>query len=113
VLMPLSPATTMAKRFPEELATVLMMHGIDKMFIDREIAAMAQVQIAKTASRSLLGTMNDFSFLAEAYIGRGRGIASAIDPLSLSMRLADTPCSPIKYNSPARLLKETLSDVAQ
>ena len=35
------------------------------------------------------------------------------DLMILSMRLADTPCSPIKYNSPARLLKEVLSDAVR
>jgi hypothetical protein len=108
VLMPLAPATTLAKRFPEQLAAVLAAHDMDKMFIDCEIASMAEVQFAKTANRSVVGIMNEFSFLAGLRIGHGRDDDSAIDPLAMSIRLADTPCSPIKYNSPARLLKEIM-----
>jgi hypothetical protein len=106
VLMPLAPATTMANRFPEHLAAVLATLGTGRTFIDREIAAMAEVRFAKTANRSVVGIINEFSFLAGLRIGYDRDDDSAIDPLATSIRLADTPCSPMKYNSPARLLKE-------
>ena len=35
------------------------------------------------------------------------------DLVTLSMRLADTPCSPIKYDSPARLLKEIFGNAVR
>lgn len=63
---------------------------------------MAEVGFAKTANRSVVEIMNEFSFVAEGY----REYLESSDLMMLSMRLADTPCSPIKYNSPARLLKE-------
>ncbi len=67
---------------------------------------MTVVAFAKTANRSVLGIMNEFSFLAEAC----RDDLETSDLLTLSMRLADTPCSPIKHNSPARLVKEIFAD---
>ena len=69
---------------------------------------MTEVAFAKTANRRVLGIMNEFSFsfLAEGY----RDYLETSDLLALSMRLADTPCSPIKYNSPARLSKEIFAD---
>ena len=67
------------------------------------------VAIAKTANRSVVGTMNEFSFLTEGY----REYLETSDLVTLSMRLADTPCSPIRYNSPARLLQEVLSDAVR
>jgi len=102
VLMPLAPSSTLSARFPGELAVVLGRHGISRAAIDREMAAMTEVAFAKTANRSVLGIMNEFSFLAEGY----RDYLETADLLTLSMRLADTPCSPIKYNSPARQIKE-------
>jgi hypothetical protein len=45
-----------------------------------------EVAVGKTANRSFVGAMNEFSVLA------------------------DTLCSPIRYNSPARLLKELFGD---
>lgn len=102
VLMPLAPAATVAQRFPGQLAAVLAAHGIDQEFIEREVAAMAEVSFAKTASRSVVGMMNEFSFLAEGY----REYLESFDLMTLTMRLAETPCKPIKYDSPARLIKE-------
>ncbi|WP_074858405.1 DUF6933 domain-containing protein [Nitrosospira briensis] len=102
VLMPLAPAAAIAHRFPAQLATVLAAHGIDQGFIEREVAAMAEVSFAKTASRSVVGIMNEFSFLAEGY----RECLESFDLITLTMRLAETPCKPIKYDSPAGLIKE-------
>lgn len=102
VLMPLAPAATVSRRFPSHLAAVLAAHEIDPAFIAHEIVAMAEVRFAKTANRSVVGIMNEFSFLAEGY----REYLESPDLMMLSIKIAGTPCSPIKYNSPAKLLKE-------
>jgi hypothetical protein len=104
VLMPLAPAATLATRFPGELATILARHGVGQAFIAGEVAAMREVSAAKTANRSVVGTMNEFAFLAEGY----RKYHENSDLLALSMRLADTPCSAIKYDSPVRLIEEII-----
>ena len=70
---------------------------------------MVEIALTKTANRSVVGTMNEFSFLAEGY----REYLETSDLAALSTRLANTPCSPIKYNSPARLLKEVLGDAVR
>ena len=70
---------------------------------------MADVAFTKTANRSVVGIMNEFAFLAEGY----REYLETADLMILSMRLANTPCSPIKYNSPARLLKELFGDAVR
>ena len=57
----------------------------------------------------IVGTMNEFSFLAEGY----REYLETSDLITLSMRLSETPCSAIKHNSPARLLKEIFGDVVR
>lgn len=102
VLMPLAPASTLAERFPDALARVLSRHGVDLALLASEVAAMIEVSFAKTANRSVVGTMNEFVFLAEGY----RQYMETTDLLALSMRLAATPCSAIKHNSPERLLAE-------
>ncbi len=64
--------------------------------------------IAKTANRSVVGMLNEFSFLGERFLDPGT------DLLMLSLRLADTPCGPL-YKSTSypnsevrlRLLGET------
>ena len=62
----------------------------------------SEVSVAKTADRSVIGTMNEFAFLAEVYRER----VETTDLLALSVRLADTPCSAIGQDSPARLIKK-------
>jgi hypothetical protein len=91
VLMPLSPATDLATRFPVHLVHVLAAHGIPQQFIDQELAQMNEVMYAKTSNRSVVGIMNQFSYLAEGY----REYLETKDLLALSLRLSETPCSPL------------------
>lgn len=91
VLMPLAPATDLVTRFPEYLAGVLAIHGIPRPFVEQELAQMNKVQCAKTSNRSVVGIMNQFSYLAEAH----REYLETKDLLALSIRLSETPCSPL------------------
>ena len=92
VLLPLAPAATLAERFPRQLGLVLAACGVNPEFIGDELAQMTEVRFAKTANRSVLGMVNQFSFLAEGY----RDYLETQDLLTLSMKLADTPCSPLR-----------------
>jgi hypothetical protein len=102
VLMPLAPAATLLARFPQQLTAVLTAHGTPGAVIDEEQRQMRDRRLAKTANRSVVGIMNEFTFLAEAY----RGDTPAPDLLALALRLAATPCGPLysKHVSPDRKL---------
>jgi hypothetical protein len=103
VLMPLAPATDLATRFPEHLAGVLTAHGMPQQFIDHELAEMHEVQYAKTSNHSVVGIMNQFTYLAEGY----REYLETSDLRELALKLAHVPCSPL-YKSetfPDRELK--------
>jgi hypothetical protein len=102
VLMPLAPATTLLARFPHQVATVLAAHGTPDTIIAAELRQMHEHRLAKTANRSVVGIMNEFTYLAEAY----RDDTPAPDLLALAMRLATTPCGPLysKHVSPDREL---------
>lgn len=106
VLMPLAPATDLAARFPEHLAGVLVAHGVPEQFINHELAQMNEVRYAKTSNRSVVGIMNQFSYQAEGY----RGYLETKDLRALSLRLSETPCSPLYKSavSPDRELKQLL-----
>jgi hypothetical protein len=102
VLMPLAPAATLPARFPYQLATVLAAHGTPEAIIRAELRQMHDHRLAKTANRSVVGIMNDFTRLAETY----RAGTAAPDLLGLALRLATTPCGPLygKHVSPDREL---------
>jgi len=103
VLIPLSPATNLATRFPNHLASILAAHGMPRPFIDHELLHMNEAQYAKTSSRSVVAIMNQFSYLAEY----DREHLETNDLLALSIRLSETPCSPLYKGagSPDRELK--------
>ena len=105
VLMPLAPASTLSTRFPTLLTTVLRELGANAQFIASELDGMSEVVVARTANRSVVGTMNEFAFLADGY----RENLEVPDLLALSLKLADTPCGPLKGNSPVRVLRELVA----
>jgi hypothetical protein len=106
VLMPLAPATTLLARFPQQVAAVLAAHGTSDTIIGAELQQMHDHRLAKTASRSVVGIMNEFAHLAEAY----RDDTPAPDLRDLALRLATTPCGPLysKHVSPDRELDALL-----
>jgi hypothetical protein len=110
VLMPLAPAATLLARFPRQVAAVLAAHGTPDTVIDEELRQMRDRRLAKTANRSVVGIMNEFTFLAETY----RGDTPVPDLLALAMRLATTPCGPLysKQVSPDRELDALSRSVA-
>jgi hypothetical protein len=91
VLMPFAPAATLIDRFPTALLAQLQAHEIGRSFTEPELAEMEPRRLAKTASRSVLGVMNEFKYLAEVYAK----LDGESGLLALSMRLADTPCGPL------------------
>ena len=76
-------------------------------FVEVELSEMNEVRTAKTASRSVLGVMNEFKFLAEVETQ----FVDDHDLLSLSLRLAETPCGPLykRHISPDRELAAIVS----
>jgi hypothetical protein len=78
--------------------------------IDEEQQQMRNRRLAKTANRSVVGIMNEFTFLAEAY----RDDTPTTDLLALAIRLATTPCGPLysKHVSPDRELDALLRSLA-
>lgn len=107
VLLLLAPASAVLSRFPDRLAQILELHGVARPVVDRQIAALDQHCLTSTANRSLVGVMNEFTFLANAW----RGAAGGDDLDDLSMRLAQTPCGPLykSHVSPDRELAALLA----
>ncbi len=106
VLMPLAPAAELAQRFPEHLASVLLDHGAPHALVEYELTAMLDFQYDKTANRSLVGMLNQFTYLAEGY----RDYNQTTDLRWLSMKLSETPCRPLykRAISPDRELRRLI-----
>ena len=109
VLMPLAPAATWPARIGQQVATVLTAHGTPTSVIDEELRHMRDCRLAGTSNRSVVGVMNEFTYLAEAHRDHHPGH----DLLELAMRLATTPCGPLysKNISPDRELAAFLRSI--
>ncbi|MCZ7664792.1 MAG: hypothetical protein M5U22_18555 [Thermoleophilia bacterium] len=106
VLMPARNAKHLAQTFPQELVTVLDRLQIPMEAIEREIGEMRECVIAATNNRSVLGTLNDFSFLLRTMMERGAGD----DPFDKALSLCDTPVGPLGYDTPARVTARLLAE---
>jgi len=106
VLMPLAPSATVPARIGPEIAAALAAHQAPAAVIESELSQMRDCRFSPTANRSVVGIMNDFSHLADAY----RGTDPDINLEQLAGRLAEAPCSPLfhRHSSPDRELQAFL-----
>ena len=95
-----------ATRFQEQVRSVLKCVGVPSYAVEREAHEMTQVVLGVTVSRSVLGSLNDLALLSRFAI-EGH---SHIDLTSLAIEIADTPCSPIRYESPKSMTLALLRD---
>jgi len=103
--MPARNARHIARTFPQELVAVLECLEIPSEVIGREIDEMQECAIAATNNRSVLGTLNDFSFLLRSMMERCAGR----DPFDVALSLCDAPVGPLGYDTPDRVTVRLLT----
>jgi hypothetical protein len=95
VLMPLAPAATLSIRAADHIAAMLAVHGVPAGIVEEERQRMREFRIGRTANRSVVGIMTEFSHLAQVHRER----QPHTDLAELAVRLARTPCSPLYRRS--------------
>ncbi len=100
LVVPAREARTLPERIPVALGRALAQLGVSPPAIDREVQAMAGLRIGKTASRTVLGSMNDFRQMMMAHPWPPRSLTA------FSLELAEAPCGPIGMRSPDDLTRE-------
>lgn len=88
VFVPLAPAGKLLDRVPDQIAQVLALHGVAPSALAAERQAMAEVRIAPTNDRGVVGVMNELAFLGEHFLDG--------DLVALSLRVAGTPVGPLR-----------------
>ncbi len=96
VLVPARDAKSLPARLPQAVAEVFAAIGVPSISIGREVTLMDMMAIGRTASRQVLGSMNDFAWMLEVPIDRGESLLDA------AVFLAQAPCKPIGMDSPSR-----------
>jgi len=101
-LLPLAPASTLLRRFPHTLAETMLGHDAPADFTASTLDRIGDGAVClPTASRSTLGVVNEFVRLAGYALDDADG---DLDLISLAVRLAVTPMSPLykRHISPDR-----------
>ena len=91
----------LAAVFPDAVCEVLGHVGVAAAHIADERSRMSEIAFGRTRNRSLLGTLNDFAFMAQ--VGNARR-PEPETPEEL-IRLAQTPILPLDGASPIELTR--------
>ena len=95
VITPLAPAKGLVKRLPDVIADALLALGVTQEVVDAERERMGEVRIAPTVDRSVVGSMNDFAFLADHRRHQTGNDLDGLNLRELSKDLAHVPCGPL------------------
>jgi hypothetical protein len=96
VILPAKDAKSLPSRMPGAVCEILAQLGINSAAVDLERREMQSVRVGRTASRRVLGSLNDFMFQLE----HGLKFSPERSLVEQSLWLAETPCKPIEYVSP-------------
>ena len=87
IMVPAREANRLRSSFPDAVCQMLAAVNIPADAIERERQEMSEIAFGRTRSRSLLGSLNDFSMMARMHF-----ITRRADPLERIARdLAETP----------------------
>jgi len=102
VVIPIREAKHLEAVFPEAVCDVLAAVGVGAEDIADERSRMSEISFGRTNNRSLLGTLNDFAFMAKTG-NANRGEPES--PQELIRFLARTPILPLDGASPIALTR--------
>ena len=101
VLIPIREANRLRFVFPDAVCQMLAAVGVSTVDIEEERSRMSEITYGRTKSRSLLGTLNDFSFGARVHF-----ITARHDTLGdVARDLARTPILPLDGARPIDLTR--------
>ena len=105
VLLPPGEAGRLTIALPAEVSVILSLVGADPCAIEREVAQMREVHIGRTASRSVLGSINEFAYLVRV----SHELSGNQTLRDLALDLCGTPVLPLGGLSPALLTRQYLA----
>ena len=102
VVIPMRDAKRLSAVFPDAVCERLSTVGIAAVDIADERLRMSKIAFGRTRNRSLLGTSNDFAFMAQSVDARR---AEPESPEELMRFLSQTPILPLEGASPIELTR--------
>ena len=98
VIVPVKGIQSLSTRVSQAVFEVLLALGVAPEAVQKERSNMERCRIGRTASKRVLGSLNDLLFQLEY----GLHDHPERSPLEHALWLAETPCKPIEYASPDR-----------
>ncbi len=86
VILDAAPYVTFPNRLPDAVSGILKAIGVQEDKIKEERAQMDEFKLAKTANKSILGSLNEYKFQLEAYAHMNR--LNFDDTLQMSLTLS-------------------------
>jgi hypothetical protein len=102
VVLPIRELQRLATLFPDAVCERLAIVGVTAEDIADERTRMSEIAFGRTRNRSLLGTLNDFAFMAQSGDARRTEPES---PEELMRFLSQTPILPLDGASPIELTR--------
>ena len=102
VVLPIREAKRLGTVFPDAVCDRLAVVGVAAADIADERIRMSELAFGRTRNRSLLGTLNDFAFMAQSVDARRAELES---PEELIRFLSQTPILPLDGASPIELTR--------
>ena len=102
VVFPISEVKRLGTVFPDAVCERLAIVGVTAEDIADERMRMSELVFGRTQNRSLLGTLNDFAFMAQSVDARP---AEPESPGELMQFLSQTPILPLGGASPIELTR--------
>ena len=104
VVLPITESKRLGTVFPDAVCERLAIVGVAAADIADEGMRMSELAFGRTRNRSLLGTLNDFAFMAQSGDARRTEPES---PEELMRFLSQTPILPLDGASPIELTRAT------
>ncbi len=98
VIVPIRDPARLRERIREAVHNMLFRLQIPPDLAADEVKGMDRMPFQKTANRSVLGSMNDFTFQAKHYFMEEPGL---VDLGDVQLFLVGMPCGAIQYRYPA------------
>jgi hypothetical protein len=97
-------ARLLAGHLTQGLAALLDRLGVSQEWIQAEVREMAEVHIAPTRSRSVLGTMTVYKYQMEGMLEE----PGEMNPLEISLALSEILAGPLQYRQPREVALDLL-----
>ena len=107
VAIPVWESANLITMFRMRVYNLLRLIGISARAASQELDHYDDVQFAKTASRRVLGSMNDFASMVQCRVAPEIGQVN-YSISDMEVWLSDTPCKPLGYSCPQETARELL-----